>query len=135
MARIETTFPRETPATVGQSQFVQPTRCGRNLIAEVVVPSIGQREAPIIAMEVGSWIEELPRGRGYFILDMSAVTVISSIGLGMCLDLRHRAIEQGRQCVLYGLNRHLLDLFRMMKVDRMYKIVHGGAALRKLLDK
>ena len=33
---------------------------------------------------------------------------------------------------LFGLNGHLRDLFRMMKVDRLYKTVHSKDDLRKL---
>jgi hypothetical protein len=34
---------------------------------------------------------------------------------------------------LFGTNRAVLDLLRLMKVDKLYSVVHGGDDLVKLL--
>ena len=56
------------------------------------------------------------------------------VGLGMCVELRRHAKERKMRTALFGLNGHLRDLFRMMKVDRLYKTVHSKDDLRKITN-
>ena len=116
------------------SQFVVIERYARGIYARVTCPSIGQREAPIIAGEVSEALRNTPLARnGAFVLDMSAVTMMTSMGLGMCIDLRRQADGAKLKAFMFGTNRQLLDILRMMKIDRQYTIVHAKDELGAIL--
>ena len=120
-----------------KSTFVHcHTRRG-HLIATVLTPNMGQREVPIIAAEVGEAIALLgddAKGR-CFVLDLSQVSLISSLGLGTCVDLRNTAEKAGLRPVAFGLNRHLVDLFRLMRIDRLYEMPKNQQELDALLSR
>ncbi len=106
---------------------------GGHLRVTVTAPTVGQREAPLIATAIGEALKT-HEGKGkYFVLDLSSVNVLSSLGLGMCVDVRHRALERGMKPVLYGMPQHLVELLRMMKVDRLFTVVHAAPDLDRLL--
>ena len=65
------------------------------------------------------------------VLDFSSVTVLSSMGLGMLIDLRNRCNTMGMRPVIFGANGQLRDLLRMMKIDRMYSLMYGREDLYK----
>ena len=121
---------RETPL----SQFVSIELHSRGIYARITCPSIGQREAPIIAAEIGEAIlnTKFPRG-GALVVDLSAVVMLTSMGLGLCIDLRRRSNEAKIKPHLFGMSRQLLDVLRMMKIDRQYTIVHGKDELGAIL--
>jgi anti-anti-sigma regulatory factor len=125
-----TTSNRET----NLSQFVAIERYPKGLLCRVVCPTIGQREAPIISAEVTEALASanLPKG-GSFVLEFAGVTMLSSMGLGMCVDLRNRAAAAKLKPHMTGMSRSLLDLFRMMRVDRLYTVVHGRDELGGIL--
>ena len=116
------------------SQFVAIERYPRGIYARVACPSIGQREAPIIAGEISEAISgtTLPRG-GVLVLDLSNVVMVTSIGLGMCVDIRRQAEGSKLKPYLFGTNRQLLDILRMMKIDRQFTVVHGKDELGAIL--
>ena len=64
----------------------QPTR----LYVRLLGPQVGQRESPIISQEVEPYLKEAA-GLKYFIIDLQSVTFMSSMGLGICIALRHKA--------------------------------------------
>jgi anti-anti-sigma regulatory factor len=125
-----TTNNRET----NLSQFVAIERFPKGLLARVVCPSIGQREAPIISSEVTEALAaaNMPKGSS-FVLEFSGVTMLSSMGLGMCVDLRNRAEAAKMKPYMTGTSRSLLDLFRMMRIDRLYTVIHGRDELGNIL--
>ncbi|MFM7134427.1 MAG: STAS domain-containing protein [Planctomycetota bacterium] len=116
------------------SQYVAIERYPKGLLARITCPSIGQREAPIISAEVIEALANanLPKG-GSFVLDVSGVTMLTSMGLGMCVDLRNRANAAKLKPHLTGTSRALLDLFRMMKIDRLYTVVYSREELGGIL--
>ena len=129
------TFNEGSGRTTQQSQRAQFVACTRNphtVFARIVAPSVGEREAMIIANDISPALGDAPAKAKWLVLDLSAVSVLSSMGLGMCVDLRNQARKQGMKTVLYGLNGHLRDLFRMMKVERLYKVVHSQDDLNSL---
>lgn len=116
------------------SQFVAIERCPRGIQARIACPAVGQREAPIITGEISEAIKgsNLPRGSA-LVVDLSAVTLLTSMGLGMCIDLRRQAQSARLKPYLFGANRQLLDILRMMKIDRDYTVVHGADELGGIL--
>ena len=117
-----------------RAQYVSISRTPTAVIARVVTPAIGQREAPIVETEILDALVDSPSSSKWLVMDLSAVSVLSSMGLGMCVELRRHAKERKMRTALFGLNGHLRDLFRMMKVDRLYKTVHSKDDLRKITN-
>ncbi len=113
-------------------EFVEFTRPSGHLVAKVVVPSVGQGEAPTIREQVAEQLAATPSGK-CFVLDLSSVSLLSSLGLGTCVDLRNTAEKAGLRPVIYGMNRHLTDLFSLMKIDRLFKILKTPQELDQLL--
>ena len=129
-------FHGSEPATkfYTNAQYVAFKQGPKALLIRVVAPSVGQHEAPIIASEVHDVLENVPKRCQWVVLDLSGVSVLSSMGLGLCLDIRKRARKSGMKTILFGLNSHLRGLFQMMKVERLYKVVHSKDDLKKLID-
>lgn len=121
-----TTEPRQAPVQVA-------VRNG-HLLAQVLVPVIGQREAQMVHEEINRALSGFEGKGRFFVLDLSQVMMLSSLGLVMCIDTRHRAIERGMRPLLSGVQPSLLDLLRMMKMDRLFTLVHGDTELARILD-
>ncbi|MBX3354426.1 MAG: STAS domain-containing protein [Phycisphaeraceae bacterium] len=73
------------------------------------------------------------KGRCY-VLDLSQIAALSSLGIGLCLDTRHRAVERGLRPILVGLQPPMLNLLRTMKVDRLFTIFHDESELSRMLS-
>lgn len=114
-------------------QFVRVTVKGGILTARLVGPSVGQREAPIITEEVGAVMKRYGRAIRYVIVDLSDVTMLSSMGLGMCIDLRNRAVKLKAPAILYGLQPDIAQLFKMMRIERLYKVAKNRDDLARLV--
>ena len=63
------------------------------------------------------------------VIDLSHVKILSSFGLGWCIEVRNAARLINAKTVLIGLSRELQDLMRMMKVERLYTIVQNAGDL------
>lgn len=105
-----------------------------HLILTVTASGIGPREsAEIVAAAVDALGKGDRRGR-CFVIDLSRVAALTSMGLGMCVDLRNRAVDHGMQPVVAGMNDHLGSLFRMMRVDRLFRTAANAAELERLVS-
>jgi len=106
-----------------------------HLIARVLTPNVGQREVAIVTSEIGDAITELQsesKGRA-MVLDLSDVRMLSSMGLGMCVDLKNQADRAKMRPLLFGANATLLELLKLMRVDRLYTVVADQSALDRQL--
>ena len=103
------------------------------LIVELAGPTIGAREAPIIAQDVTIELDANVDLLRTLLLDFTNVTVLSSVGLEMCINLRNKAHEAGATTVLCGVNEQLAELMQMVKTDRLWQIVHDGEELSRAL--
>ena len=92
------------------------------LLADVPGPNIGRMEAPALVAQIGEAVDRSGRGFRTLALDLSKVSLMSGMGLGFCIELHKRARARGADCVVTGLNAHLRDLFRLMRIDRLYRI-------------
>jgi hypothetical protein len=115
-----------------RSLFVSINNVRGVLHARVRGPNLSQREAPIVLNEVAG---SIPQGRDslrVLLLDLTEIEVMSSQGLA-CLELRRRAREAGARAVICGLCPRLLELFVMLKLDRLYTITRNEPDLRRAL--
>jgi anti-anti-sigma factor len=56
------------------------------------------------------------------VLDFTDVQFVSSLGLGMCIDVRNTAENCNAETAIVGLTTHLKELFEMMRLDRLFTI-------------
>jgi len=102
------------------------------LIVKLIGPQIGQREVPIITDLVKAALDKHGSTLKFLVLDFSSITFMNSMGLGMCIDFRNRANKAGAKAVIMGTNKELNDLFRMVKLDKLYTFVKDTTELSKL---
>jgi anti-anti-sigma factor len=103
------------------------------LVALVRGPRVGEREAMIVSSELNAAFARVQRRLRVLVLDLSEVAHLSSMGLGMCIDARHRAAEHRAVTVLYGASRELRDLLRTVKVERLYRVANTEEELRRAI--
>ena len=118
----------------GTSLFVNFEEDGSILIARLVGPNIGQREAEIITEAMG---KKLPAAIDASIMhvDMSEVTFMNSMGIGMLVDLRGKASNRKMKLVLGGVKPELEQLLKMVRLDKLFKICTNDAQLAKALKR
>ena len=123
-----------TPTTPGTSMatFVTVSVKNKHTIARLDAVSIGPREAALIATEVTRMLASSTKGK-CLVIDLSRTNSLSSMGLGLCVDLRNRAVDAGLRPVLAGMNIQLTDLVRLMRVDRLFTITSSSHDLERLL--
>ena len=115
-----------------EKDYVEFAHPGGHLVARVLVPSIGQAEAPFIREQVLARLGEAAAGRA-LVLDLSQVSLVSSLGLGTFVDLRNSAEKAGLRPMVFGMNRHLVDLFRLMKIERLFTTLKSQQELDALV--
>jgi anti-anti-sigma regulatory factor len=59
--------------------------------------------------------------------------MMTSFGMGMCVEIRNTADTLGVRTIIAGLNPQLDQMFRMLKVDRLFTITHGIQELAEAL--
>jgi len=102
--------------------FVETTFANGTVYASLIGPRIGEREAAIIANSVNNKLRECGSKVKNLVLDFSEVQFVSSLGLGMCIDVRNTAEQCTASTSIVGLTTHLKELFEMMRLDRLFTI-------------
>lgn len=127
---MKTTQPKQ-----GEAQFVNVTVHDDIVTAVPVGPSIGEREASVINQHIAASMTPLGKSLKALVLDMRKVNYMASVGIGMCVDLHNRAKAAGAPAIVVGMNENLMQLFKMLKLTRLFAIVDDEAALEKELAK
>ena len=65
-------------------------------------------------------LQQLGNGMKGLVLDLADVKSMTSFGLGMCIELRNSAKACGATTAVVGISNELRELFKMMKVDRLF---------------
>ena len=125
--------PAGGPSDAGQPQFVRTQLKDGIFIIMPVGPTVGQREAPIITEDVKKQLDAAGEAVKTMVLDLKDVSRMSSMGLGMCIDLRNVAVRSKITVILTGMQPEIEGLFRMVKVERLFKVASTREELRKLL--
>ncbi len=112
-----------TPAPSGDvlvdSSYARAEGMDGYLSATVKTERIAEREGPILAAELGKAGKDRA---SKIIVDLTQVYMISSAGIGSLVQL-HRACEADKgKLVLFGLNKELLELLKIARLDRLFKI-------------
>ncbi len=112
-----------TNGTSGRrSLFVDVSISNGTMNACIVGPRIGEREATVVANAINAQLKQLGNKVTSLVLDFSEVQFISSLGLGMCIDVRNTAEQSKATTSIIGLTSHLKELFEMMRLDRLFTI-------------
>jgi anti-anti-sigma factor len=119
--------------TVRKTPLVEMTWNGYALIVKLAGPNVGQREAPIIGTEVDAMVKSCGKAMKFMILDLSDVQFMSSLGLGMCINIRNAAAPLGAKPIIYGLTKDLRALMSMMKIERIFQLVDTREQLNALV--
>lgn len=128
-----TARPASTAVDRPQSMFYRHEFKAGVLMVRPAGPNLGQREAVILNSEVGAIIANHGPRLRTLLLDLSEIQAMASFGLGICIELRNAAHARNAPTVVFGLNDDLAALFRLMKVERLYKIVQTQNDLAKAL--
>ena len=83
---------------------------------------MGDREASLVANAVNNKLKQYGKRVQSLLLDMTAVDFITSLGLGMCIDVRNNADEVDAETTIVGLSCHLEELFDIMKLGTLFNI-------------
>jgi anti-anti-sigma factor len=108
---------------------------GSVLTVRLVGPSVGQRESPIVGADLTAMLAESGERLRHLVFDLTDVTFMSSMGLGVLIAARNECARRKVQPLLTGLRPDLLKVFAMMKLDKMFRICAGEAELRKALGR
>ncbi len=102
------------------------------LTARLVGPSIGQREGEVIAgmIEV-KLADELPVA--FVVLDFTEVSFINSAGIGACVSIHTRARKGNAVVVLYAMQEGIGEVFKMTRLDKIFKIADSPKRLAKII--
>ena len=106
-----------------------------HLVVKFNPAALGADDVKFITVQLSGAIQNLANaGAGrYVVLDFTGVPLLSSIGLGMCVDMYHCAQKYGRKCATYGLQSRTLELFHLMHLDRMYENLSTQTQLQERL--
>ncbi len=97
----------------------------RGVVAKIMCPAVGQREAPIVEEELKA---AAVSANNRVVLDLSSVTVLGSMGLGMLVTITKRCRDGGGKLAIIGLAPGLLDLIKLTKLDKFLIIAKDEAA-------
>lgn len=113
---------------MSDASFFVTERAGDAVIARLRCPVVGEREAGVLGQELASACEP---GKG-FVLDLSHVTMVSSIGLSMFITLYNQSKASKSKMVMFALSKDLRSLMKVTKLEKLLTIVADEAtALRK----
>ncbi len=103
------------------------------LTARLVGPSIGEREGEVIA----GMIKKKLQGTepvAYVVVDFSQVSYINSAGLGSCVVVHNESKARGATVVLYAMQANIRDIFKMTRLDKVFKVADDAQRLTKILS-
>ncbi len=119
----------KSDADIDVSDLVEFSVAENVLTIRFVAPALGQAEAPMAAGAIFRKLVEHEGPSGVVVLDLSAVCAMSSMGLGLCIEIRNQVLKAGGRCIAFGLCQHLVELFGMMRLDRVFTIVDSPQTL------
>jgi anti-anti-sigma factor len=100
------------------------------LLGTVRCEKVGAREAQILEKE----IDGLAPARGWrIVLDMTEVTMVASMGLGLLVSVHKKAKGSGGSLVICSLRPELLQLLQLTHLHKVLKIVPDKNAALKIL--
>lgn len=130
MTTTQLANPRLHSEPMTDTSMVNLDTSGPHLIARVQAQKVGSREAQVIENELRS---VAPTRVWKIAIDLSEVTLLASMGLGMLVSLHKACAQNGGKLVICGLRGDLLTLLKITHLERVLKIVPDLDAAKKAL--
>ncbi|MCA9296555.1 MAG: STAS domain-containing protein [Phycisphaerales bacterium] len=132
---------RSTPLASPPPESIAPTDQAvvlleprpQGLIIRPVGPHLAEREAGRVRDVVLPAIEAFEGRLRAVVIDLSDIQWMTSVGLGVCVDIRNAAKGRRAKCYTIGLNDELDRLFRMVKVHRVFRTLQTNEQVDRLL--
>ena len=103
---------------------------GGVLVAAIRTEKVGDYEAQIMLPELKA---ALAKAKPRLVLDMSAVMLLSSAGIGMLLDLFRFCQAGGGKFSICAMDEDVLGALRVTKMDRLFNIKESREAALELM--
>lgn len=125
--------PRDIPDAqrVFASTHITADTVGPVLCVFVVGETMSEREAGILFDETDAQINDRCTS---IVVDLSSVTMMSSAGIGALVRIHKRIDERKGQLAVCGLSEELIELFKLTRMDRLFRVAPDrDAAIAVLL--
>ena len=111
-----------------QDSFCKSEFAGNVLVVRLEREKIGDYESPIIQKQVTD--AATPAG-WKVVIDLTAVRMVASAGLGAFLTINSSAKKNGGKLVLYGMDPAIKQVFELTKLTKLLAIVDTRDAALK----
>lgn len=116
------------------AEYVDVTTDRGVVTARITEPNVEEQAASIILNTVREAMNHPGLDLQAVVLDFGEVTFINSSGLAACIELRNAAAAQDARTIVYRARLGVSDLFRLVKVDRLYLFANDQQELDKLVS-
>ncbi len=109
---------------------VDATTVNGVVTARIIGPAVEEHRGKAILETVLRVIDEAADSVRALVLDFGSVTFINSSGISCCIQLCNSLKEKGIRMIAYRPNEKLIEIFREMKLDKLFEVVDtpGGLA-------
>ena len=108
---------------------VDATTVNGVVTARIIGPAIEAHRGRAIVETVGRVIDEATEPIRALVLDFGSVTFINSSGLSCCIELCNGVKERGILVIAYRPGDKVREIFREMKLDKIFKLVETATDL------
>jgi anti-anti-sigma factor len=115
---------------MSDASLIQIDPAASFVVAKITCEKVGQREAQIIEAEVKN--AAAPK-HWRILMDVSNVTLLASMGLGMLVTLHKVSASSGGRLVIFGMREELAGLLKVTHLDKVLKIVKTREDAQKAL--
>ena len=117
------------------AEYVDVTTDGGVVTARITEANVEEEAASVILNTVRAAMELPGLDLQAVVLDFGEVVFINSSGLAACIELRNAAAAQDACTIVYRPRHDVSDLFRLVKVDRLYAFANDAQELDALVSK
>lgn len=114
------------------STFLRVEHAGGVAVARVLVEKVASREAEILETELGSAAESASHRVA---VDLSRVTLLSSIGIGALVNLHKRCKARGGAMSIFGLSEELSTMLKITSLDKIFKLAKDESSAIKAVSR
>lgn len=122
-----------SPSPESKQLFASISVDGHAMRVGVVGPNFGEREGPVVQKMIQSKFEETSDGFKFVVLDFSDVDFMNSSGLGSCVMIHRQVTAEKAKVVLYALGDDLRQVFKMTRMDKLFKLADDEKKLGKII--
>ena len=113
---------------------VDATTVNGVVTARIIGPAVEEHRGNAIIETVGRAIEEAAESVRALVLDFGNVSFINSSGIACCIRLCNGLREKGIRTIVYRPSANLRDIFREMRLDKMFEFVETPRDLTAALE-